>query len=483
VPVRRLIVGATLLAMTPLVASCGPSGAGATEPPRRATEAGAPAAIVLDQQKPKRARLLWLDGRPAQQVGDASVVPDGQGGWLAFDERLRVTSAPDDLQARPLAAVAGDREGNIWGIDGQGEMVAVGGGIAARPAIPFGVVAVDPVSDAIWLVRASDRVSYRMPGDVLPLFERFYPATGEWSGVGEAWLPDYAMLQDLANAGHLVAHGDTLYYAPFIRDELLALTTTGDTIWRATRGFVNTTTQPSFGVVDGRPVVDYQPVNFGLAWTPIGTLLLLSVDDGSPVLGRLDEFDPATGALLATTQLPNTAPTLAVAEDGRVHLLTTAALLGNLPPRRLVLADTTLPMLDGSSTRSLADYAGQPLILNFWASWCAPCRKELPALDSLRRVLETEGIAVVGMNDDRDADAARRFLALVAPDFPSFEGGGGMQERFGYLGLPWTLLLDARGEVVGQWIGELNDASLQQLATAARAELQPGAASGEGINP
>jgi thiol-disulfide isomerase/thioredoxin len=140
-------------------------------------------------------------------------------------------------------------------------------------------------------------------------------------------------------------------------------------------------------------------------------------------------------------------------------------------------------MLDGSSTRSLADYAGQPLILNFWASWCAPCRKELPALDSLRRVLETEGIAVVGMNDDRDADAARRFLALVAPDFPSFEGGGGMQERFGYLGLPWTLLLDARGEVVGQWIGELNDASLQQLATAARAELQPGAASGEGINP
>lgn len=463
------VMAAPLLAMTMLVASCGPSGAGATEPPRRASADGAPAAIVLDQRLPQRARLLWLDGRPAQPVGTAAVVSDGSGGWLAFDDRLRLTDAPDALGARPLAAIAGDQAGTLRGIDGQGEMISVGGGTSSRPAIPFGVVTVDPVTAAVWLVRATDRVSYRMPGDVLPLFERFDPATGTWHGVGEAWLPEYGMLQDLANAGHLVVQGDTLYYAPFIRDELLALTASGDTLWRATRGFAHTTVEPTFGVVDGRPVVDYQPVNLGLARSPTGTLLLLSVDDGSPVLGRLDEFDPATGALLATTQLPTSTPTLAIAPDGRVHLLTTSTLLGVQPPRRLELADTTLPMLDGSGPRALKDYVGQPLILNFWASWCAPCRKELPALDSLRRVLVPEGIALVGMNDDRDADAARRFLAAVAPDFPSFAGGGGMQGRYGYLGLPWTLLLDARGEVVGQWIGELTPTTLQSLATAARA--------------
>lgn len=466
----RLLMSGSLWAMTLLVTSCGPSGAGATEPPRRAGEGGGPAGIVLDQRSPKRARLLWLDGRPAQPVGTAAVVADGSGGWLAFDDRLRPTATPKSLRARPLAAIAADRTGTLWGIDGQGEMVSVGEVASSRPAIPFGVVAVDAVTDAIWLVRATDRVSYRMPGEALPLFERFDPATGSWRGVGEAWLPEYAMLQDLANAGHLVAQGDTLYYAPFIRDELLALSASGDTLWRATRGFVHTTVEPTFGVEDGRPVVDYQPVNLGLVRSPTGTLLLLSVDDGSPVLGRLDEFDPASGALLATTPLPTQTPTLAIAPDGRVHLLTASTLLGVRPPQRRALADTALSMLDGSGPRTLGDYAGRPLILNFWASWCAPCRTELPALDSLRRVLESEGIALVGMNDDRDADAARRFLAAVAPDFPSFEGGGGMQQRHGYLGLPWTLLLDARGEVVGQWIGELDATSIQRLATAARAE-------------
>ena len=111
-------------------------------------------------------------------------------------------------------------------------------------------------------------------------------------------------------------------------------------------------------------------------------------------------------------------------------------------------------------------------MLNFWASWCGPCRRELPTLDSLRRELAPVGARVIGMNDDGDSVAARRFLASVAPEFPTALGLGALKQEFGYLGLPWTLLVDAKGLVVGRWIGELTERNLSEIRRAIALELR-----------
>ena len=73
------------------------------------------------------------------------------------------------------------------------------------------------------------------------------------------------------------------------------------------------------------------------------------------------------------------------------------------------LMDWTLPALDGG-TLSRADFAGKPLIMTFWASWCGPCRKELPALAELWRSYKAQGLQVVAVNVDKDLDRARAFL-------------------------------------------------------------------------
>ena len=130
-------------------------------------------------------------------------------------------------------------------------------------------------------------------------------------------------------------------------------------------------------------------------------------------------------------------------------------------------------MADGARLHA-AQMRGAPTVLNFWASWCGPCRRELPSLDSLRREFTPVGVRVIGMNDDRDSVDARRFLAKVAPEFPTAYGLGRLQQQFGYLGLPWTLLVDKDGQVIGRWIGELTEQDLRAIRRAVGFEWRRG---------
>lgn len=443
-------------------------GAGPEAPGRIAGESGQSATIVLDTTTPAGATLLWLDGRRAHAAGSRQLVSDGAGGWLAFDAALHPTTVPTGLGGTAFAAVAERGEGALWGIDGTGALRALDGASLLRPQILLGDLVADPVTSALWLFRSGTRVTYRMPGATIPLFERLDLRDDTLEAVGEAWLPEDLLMQDLANAGSLVVVGDTLYFAPLIRDELIALTRRGDTLWRFTRGYTTTTTQPRFAMEDGRPTPDFHRVNHGLALGPQGTLFLLSSAD-TRAGGRLDELDRTTGKLLATALLPTTAPTLAVATDGRVHLLASLRLLAGAPPARTTIPDLPLPSLGDTLPQTLASFRGKPVVLNFWASWCEPCRRELPLIDSLRRVLAREEIVVLGMNDDRSPQVAERFVAELAPGFPSRLGGGRLAQAYGLIGLPITMLLDAEGAVVGQWIGELNAETIGRVAAAARA--------------
>ncbi len=122
------------------------------------------------------------------------------------------------------------------------------------------------------------------------------------------------------------------------------------------------------------------------------------------------------------------------------------------PGRRPSLPNFDLPALaSGRVTKS--DLAGRIALINVWASWCGPCREELPALDSLQRVLTAPDFAFLALSDDVSEPAARSFAAEHGFTFPIGLGGGGLKRRFRYWGLPTTLLVDADGRLMRTWLG------------------------------
>ncbi len=79
--------------------------------------------------------------------------------------------------------------------------------------------------------------------------------------------------------------------------------------------------------------------------------------------------------------------------------------------------DFTLESLDGQ-TVSLSDYSGRPVIVNFWASWCVPCREEFPLLRDVRRQHAENGLEVLGIVHDDGPNAAREFATGYGADWP-----------------------------------------------------------------
>ncbi len=75
------------------------------------------------------------------------------------------------------------------------------------------------------------------------------------------------------------------------------------------------------------------------------------------------------------------------------------------------------------ATRKLSDYKGQAVMINFWASWCPPCVKEMPDIEAIYRENQAKGLVVLGINLDDEPDAARKFLQLRGVTFPSISDG------------------------------------------------------------
>jgi thiol-disulfide isomerase/thioredoxin len=221
-------------------------------------------------------------------------------------------------------------------------------------------------------------------------------------------------------------------------------------------------------------MVDYHPVNLGIALGADGRLYVLSTPGFTTEESRLDVMDPADGRVLHTTRLPTVRPTLAVGRTGRAHLLDAARFLEGVPDRlREAAPDLDLPMMGGGRLSSAA-LRGRVLLLNFWASWCAPCRSELPGLDSLRYEVADGEFAFVAINEEEDTAAARAFLDELGFGFPVAFGRGRMRPLFHYPGLPYTVLLDRGGRIAGRWIGYTGPAQLQAVRALIRSELRRG---------
>jgi thiol-disulfide isomerase/thioredoxin len=128
------------------------------------------------------------------------------------------------------------------------------------------------------------------------------------------------------------------------------------------------------------------------------------------------------------------------------------------PPVPENLPDLWLPDLSGTS-RSLRSFGQRPLIVNFWATWCAPCRREIPLLRDLRQRYRSERLEVVGVAVDFAA-AVRDYLRATPIDYPVLIGEQqGLQaaEQFGMRTvLPFSVFVDAHGRIVALKVGELH---------------------------
>jgi peroxiredoxin len=109
--------------------------------------------------------------------------------------------------------------------------------------------------------------------------------------------------------------------------------------------------------------------------------------------------------------------------------------------------DFTLPARDGG-TVSLSDLRGQVVMINFWATWCGPCRQEMPLLQQLYGKYEPLGFTLLGVNVEPDSAPAQDWLKKVSVTFPIlFDRDNKVSAQFGVEAMPSTVLIDREGNV------------------------------------
>lgn len=122
-----------------------------------------------------------------------------------------------------------------------------------------------------------------------------------------------------------------------------------------------------------------------------------------------------------------------------------------------------LPGLDGTQVAS-TDYEGRIWVVNFWASWCVPCREEAPRLQDFWERRGPQGIGMVGIVYQDDESAAREFRDEFGLTFPQVvDPGGRMALDFGVFGIPETYVIDERGVVMAKLIGALGPETLDEV--------------------
>jgi peroxiredoxin len=138
-----------------------------------------------------------------------------------------------------------------------------------------------------------------------------------------------------------------------------------------------------------------------------------------------------------------------------------AAEVGALAP------DFLLEQLEGDDLR-LSDFRGRPVVLNFWATWCDPCRKEMPQFVRAYDEYKDEGLVIIGLNLQEGKSIAQRFADDYGMDFPIvIDRDGEMRDRYRALGIPSTYFIDRDGVIRSIYTGPfVDDADGEDVAGA-----------------
>ncbi len=131
---------------------------------------------------------------------------------------------------------------------------------------------------------------------------------------------------------------------------------------------------------------------------------------------------------------------------------------GERPPA----PELILPLLGGDGEIDLASYRGQVVVVNFWASWCVPCRNEAPLLEEASQRWGDRGVAFLGVNAQDFLGDARAFVERYQITYPNVhDGPGETLGRFGITGFPETYFVDAEGRIVSRVPAEIDVEALE----------------------
>ena len=117
--------------------------------------------------------------------------------------------------------------------------------------------------------------------------------------------------------------------------------------------------------------------------------------------------------------------------------------------------DFTLPLLDGENV-TLSSFRGKVVFLNFWASWCPPCREEMPSMETLYQRYKDLGLEMLAVNLRESPDEVRRFVQSNGYTFPVLlDRTGRVGSNFGVSGIPTTFIIDREGKIIGRLVGSI----------------------------
>jgi cytochrome c biogenesis protein CcmG, thiol:disulfide interchange protein DsbE len=112
---------------------------------------------------------------------------------------------------------------------------------------------------------------------------------------------------------------------------------------------------------------------------------------------------------------------------------------------------------------ALNSLRGHVVLLNFWATWCAPCLVEMPIFSKWQQQYASQGLQVIGISMDDDAAPVRKLVAKVKPVYPIAMGDAKLGDRYGgVMGLPLTYLVDRKGIVRARFQGETDPATIEE---------------------
>jgi peroxiredoxin len=133
-----------------------------------------------------------------------------------------------------------------------------------------------------------------------------------------------------------------------------------------------------------------------------------------------------------------------------------------VPQARVLAPDFTLQQLDGQSL-TLSSYRGKVILLDFWATWCYPCREEIPHFVEMQKKYAARGLQVIGVSMDDSPEPVPAFYQQYHMNYPVVMGSAKIGESYGgLLGLPITFLLDRQGRMTAKHIGATDSAVFER---------------------